>query len=156
MYGTCRALATPATHSAIFSACFSLSMTHGPAIRKRSGPPLSMLPTLKGFTTKDTTEHKDYHSILREPSCPLWLSLVYFFRTVEAFQIGGLFARAELAAMLVRCADKSAEQRMRFQRLRLELRMELAAQEVGMSGKLHNFDVSGIRSRPGDTQAGAG
>src|ERR671925_917019 len=100
------ALATPATHSAIFSACFSLSITHGPAIRKSSGPPISTLPTLKGLTTQDTKEHKDYHPFLREPSCPLWLAFRYSVWPVETLQIRGLFLGAALAAVLVRSLNK--------------------------------------------------
>ena len=49
---------------------------------------------------------------------------------------------SRLFAMLVGGADERSEQRMRLQRLRFELRMELAAQEPGMIRDLADLDVT--------------
>ena len=53
-------------------------------------------------------------------------------------------------------ADERLEQRMRLQRLRLELRMELAAEEMRMSGELDDLDVGAVGRGPGDAQARRG
>jgi len=45
---------------------------------------------------------------------------------------------------------------MRLQRLRLELRMELAAQHPGMLGDLANLDVSLVGRLAGDAQPAGG
>src|SRR4051794_32497101 len=55
--------------------------------------------------------------------------------------------------MLVRGADESLEQRVRLQRFRLELRMELATDKVRMIRQLHHLHVSSIRRGTGNPQA---
>src|SRR5271166_5219806 len=45
---------------------------------------------------------------------------------------------------------------MRLQRLRLELGMELAAQEVRMAGDLDDLDVGAVRRCTADAQAAGG
>ena len=55
--------------------------------------------------------------------------------------------------MLVRRADERLEQRMRLERLGLEFRMELAADEIRMTGDFDDFDVRSVRRRAGDLQA---
>ena len=52
-------------------------------------------------------------------------------------------------------ADEGDEQRVRLQRLRLELGMELAAEEPGMVGDLADLDVRAVGRLAGDAQAGA-
>lgn len=51
MYGSFFCLAMAEIASAIFSACSSLSITQGPAMRKSSPPPMVTLPTWKLFAT---------------------------------------------------------------------------------------------------------
>ena len=57
------------------------------------------------------------------------------------------------SAMLQRRADESAEQRMRLERLGLELGMELAAQIPGMVRQLADLDVNAVGSFAGQPQA---
>ena len=45
---------------------------------------------------------------------------------------------------------------MRLQWLRFELGMELAAEEEGVTGDLHDFDVGGVGRGSGDAKAGSG
>jgi len=59
---------------------------------------------------------------------------------------GGAVRRGTLAGR----ADERGEQRMRFQRRGLELRMELAAQEPRVVGDFHDFHVDAIRRAAGD------
>src|SRR5712692_7616607 len=56
-------------------------------------------------------------------------------------------------AVLVGRADKRRKQRVRGQRLRFELGMELAAKEPGMLGRLDDLDVGAVRRASGDAQA---
>src|ERR1700761_1608566 len=59
-------------------------------------------------------------------------------------------------AVFVRGVDKGTKQRVRLKRLRLELRVKLAAQEERMVWKFDNLHVGCIRSCSGDAQSGAG
>src|SRR5882672_9306733 len=63
-----------------------------------------------------------------------------------------LFLRPTLRAELVRCRDERTEQRMRLQRLRLELRMELATDKMGMVRQFDHLDVSPVGRRTGNSQ----
>ena len=58
--------------------------------------------------------------------------------------------------MFVGRAHERLEQRMRLERLRLELGMELASDEVRMIGNFDHLDVSSVRRRAGNPQAGRG
>src|ERR1017187_2632834 len=60
-----------------------------------------------------------------------------------------------LHPVLVTRRDKRLEQRMRLQRLRLELGMELAAQEIRMSRQLDNLYISRVRGGAADGQPAA-
>src|SRR3954453_6598345 len=75
---------------------------------------------------------------------------------MEMLQLRRLFLVLAPQPVLIRRPDEAAEQRMRLQRLRLELRMELAADEEWMLGDLDHLDVSPIGGRAGDAQAAAG
>src|SRR4051795_13045689 len=59
MRGKASDLATPLMISAIRIACSSLSMTHGPAIRKRSPDPTWMSPTWKEVVMPKPFHHLD-------------------------------------------------------------------------------------------------
>src|ERR1700677_990090 len=59
-------------------------------------------------------------------------------------------------AILVGCGDKGAKEGMRLERLGLELRVELAAEEEGVTGNLDNLHVGRIGSGAGNAQAGSG
>src|SRR5258708_35069994 len=58
-----------------------------------------------------------------------------------------------LRTMLVRCRNERTEQRMRLQRLRLELGMELAADEMRMIRQSHHLYVSTVGRRPRNSQS---
>src|SRR5690349_17638933 len=77
----------------------------------------------------------------------------HFFRPVEHLHLRRSFIRAAFQSALVGRANERREHRMRLQRLRLEFRMELAADEMRMIRQLHHLDVSPIRSRSGNLQA---
>src|ERR1022692_891469 len=82
------------------------------------------------------------------------LSLRYFFRTMKHLDRRTLFPGPPFRAMLVRRRDERAEQRMRFQRLRLELGMKLASDEMRMIRQFHDLDISSVGRRAGDAQPG--
>ena len=65
-------------------------------------------------------------------------------------------ARESRVAMLVRGSDKVAEQRVRLQRLRFELRMKLAAQEERVTRNLNDLDIRRVRCGAGQAQACTG
>src|SRR5271157_5515357 len=69
----------------------------------------------------------------------------YFFPLVAASK-----------TVLVRRLDERRKQRMRLQRLRLELGMELAAQEVGVVGNLDDLDVGAVGRCAADAQSACG
>src|SRR2546426_7458214 len=136
--------------SASLSACRSLSMTHGPAIRKSGRPrPRVSPPTRTRWGMKERP---------RSRACLLNLLVAGVggkaqgahgqFDGVCACRIDAqsLAARARaLLPELGRGPDKSLEERMRFERSRLEFRVELAAQEPGMVADLHDLDIGPIR-----------
>src|SRR6266511_1775944 len=59
-------------------------------------------------------------------------------------------------AVLVARLDEADEERMRLQRLALELRVELAGEEVGMLRQLDDLDVGAVGRASRDAQSGAG
>src|SRR6202011_3037367 len=79
-----------------------------------------------------------------------------FLRPVKHLHFGCRFLRAPFQSVLVSSTHKSLEQRMRFQRLRLELGMELAPNEMRMVGKLDHLHIGSIRSRAGNPQSARG
>src|SRR5580698_4221830 len=66
---------------------------------------------------------------------------------------GALSGLRPALAMFVRRGDKGGEQRVRFQWLRLEFGMELAAEKPGMIGYFANLDVHRIRRLPGNAES---
>src|SRR5258706_12552490 len=68
---------------------------------------------------------------------------------MEHFYRRSFLFGTSLRAMLIRRRDECAEQRMRLQRLPLELGMELAADEMRLVRQFDHFDVSpfGRRTR---------
>src|SRR5580693_3521854 len=127
---------TPLMISAMRRACSSLSITQGPAMRKRSPAPTRTSPTWKEEIKK------------RSLSPPR-----YFLRTMKHLHRRSFLFGPPLRAMLISRRDKRTEQRMRLQGLRLELRMKLASDEMRMVRQFHHLDVSAIRRRPGDAQS---
>src|SRR5437762_5367034 len=73
-------------------------------------------------------------------------------RPMEHLHLGALLLGPPLQSRLIRRAYKRAEQGMRLERLRFELGMELAADEMGMIRQLDHFHVSSIRSRSRNPQ----
>src|SRR5208337_210770 len=149
MKGTFKERVTPLITSAMNSACFSLSITQGPAMRKRPPSPIRTPSTWKEIAMEESRR------VLRGPSCPWWsiLPVAHLLWPVEHFHLRGLFFRPPLQPMLIRRAHKRSKQRMRLQRLRLKLRMKLAADEVRVIGQLDHLDISSVRCGPGNPQA---
>ena len=58
-------------------------------------------------------------------------------------------------AVLVAGGDEVAEERVWLERLGLELRVELAAEEEGMGGDLDDLDVGGVWSGSSEAQTAA-
>src|SRR5215813_2575943 len=113
------------TSSAVSTACASLSMTHGPAM-STSGPPPPML-TLPMSTREG-------------PITPL-----------PGHRRGRAVRLREL--VLVARFDESGEQRVRLQRLRLELGMELHRHVPRMRGQLDNLDELPVERSAHDLEA---
>src|SRR5580765_1772175 len=113
MTGTSQRLAISRIAAAVSSACEALSMTHGPRM-KASGcpPPTEKDPIRTGFTVPIL-------SIRRRPD-------------VRRLQPTGLVAIARF--------DEAREERMRRERLRLELGMELDGDEPRMRRQLRDLD----------------
>src|SRR5581483_11342193 len=158
MNGTRSARATPATHSAILSACSSLSMTHGPAIRNSSPQPIFTLPTWKEFNTGFTFHVSRFRGV-SGATCnvkPRNVKPLGPRRPQKLLHLRRMLRLLARTSVLMGRLDKRREQRMRLQRLRLELGMELAAQEVRMVRDLHNLHVRPIRRRPRDLQPRGG
>src|SRR5690242_1143377 len=78
------------------------------------------------------------------------------FRPQEQFFFHFHLPRTALASILVRRLDEFPEERLRVERLRFELRMELAAQEIRMVPDFYDLDVSSIWSRTRDPKSRAG
>src|SRR5436309_14391458 len=78
------------------------------------------------------------------------------FRAMKHLQLFVYPAFASRASVLISSLHKRAKQRMGLQRLRLEFRMELAAQKIRMIGQFDDLHVSPIRSCTGDLHSGAG
>src|SRR5579885_3082082 len=76
-----------------------------------------------------------------------------FLRAMEHFHLCGFFFRPAFRSVFVSRANKCAEQRMRLERLRLELRMELTSDEVRMIRQFDHFHVRSIGRRTGNLQA---
>src|ERR1022692_1255076 len=64
--------------------------------------------------------------------------------------------REPLAPVTISRADKRLEERVRLQRLALELRMELAPQHPGVLGDLADFHVGLVGRLAGDAQSARG
>src|SRR3984885_6811947 len=77
----------------------------------------------------------------------------HFLRTVEHLDSRRFFLCAPLHSILIRCANECAEQRMWLEWLRLELRMELAADEMRMVRQFDHLHVGPARSGSGNTQS---
>src|SRR5580698_315366 len=164
MNGKPSPLVTPLMISAMRMACSSLSITHGPAIRKRSPEPMWTSPTLKevcietnmyrGFS-RICTDFFNLGLIRVDPRKSVALLFLdsYFFRPVEHLYRRRLLVGSPFRAMLIRRAYECMKQRMRLERLRLEFRMELAADKMRMVGQLHHLHVSSIGGRTGDAQS---
>ena len=60
------------------------------------------------------------------------------------------------AAVFDGCADEGAKEGMRFERLRFELGVELAAEVPGMISEFADFDVDAVRGLAGELQAALG
>src|SRR6476660_322642 len=107
---------TPLITSAMKRACFSLSITQGPAIRKRLPEPIRTLSIWKEVvmfeTTEDTEETEktvtfEFLSVLRV-ICG-YLSFPDLFRTMKHFHFRSCFFRSTFQSMLIRGADESLE-----------------------------------------------
>src|SRR5260370_20313387 len=81
------------------------------------------------------------------------------FRSALLVGGAGVFGeefRGESEVVLVAGGDEVAEDGMGLQRLGLEFRMKLAAQEEGMCWNFNDFDVGGVGGGAGDAEASAG
>src|SRR5258708_99524 len=77
------------------------------------------------------------------------------FRPQKHLHIFRALGIAPLLAVLVARFDERAEQRMRLQRLGLEFRMELAAQEIRMIRNLNNPNIYCIGRDAREPQSGS-
>src|SRR5689334_17949146 len=112
--------------SAIRCTCSSDSITHGPA--------MSTSAPLRKLSKSIATEVLVFHGL------GLRLGRHGFLR------LSGLGKRRDpLPPVFVCRPDEGLKQRMRFQRFRFELRMELAAQIPRMVRDLTNLDIRAVR-----------
>src|SRR5438128_2394603 len=113
MTGTPQRVAVSRIAAAVSSACDALSMTHGPRM-KASGlpPPTESDPIRTGFTVPILSVRRG--------------------RDVHRIELPGLMPVARF--------HEAREERMRLERLRLELRMELDGHKPRVRGELRNLD----------------
>src|SRR4051794_1834308 len=160
MRGMASDLATPLMISAIRIACSSLSMTHGPAIRKRSPDPTWMSPTWKEVVMPKPFHHLDeVEGNSRIPRClsdavAKILSPRDSLRPMKHLYLDGFFLGPPPLPILVRCSHKCPKQRMRLERLRLELGMELATDKMRMIRQFHHLHISPVGRRSRDSKTG--
>src|SRR5271165_6732382 len=81
------------------------------------------------------------------------LPRTYVVRPMEHFLFNRCFLRAPLQPMLISRPYESLEQRMRLQRLRLELRMKLTTNIMRVVRKLDHLHISPVRRRPRNSQS---
>src|SRR4051812_34767529 len=143
MNGTFSRRARSASCTASPDACRSLSMTQGPAMRtKGAPPPIGMSPSLTGITqTLYRPGNRQLAGLVgQEPDLPSRDGCCCPGRRVRGFSpIAGF--------------DEAGEQRMRVQRLRLELRMELHGEVPWMIGQFGNLDELAVRRPTRDAQS---
>src|SRR5437773_10320639 len=75
------------------------------------------------------------------------LSGRHFLWPMEHLQLSGFFLRTPLAPVVICRTYECPTQRMGLEWLRFELRMKLAADEMGMVGQFDHFDVRAVRRR---------
>src|SRR5690349_13225187 len=109
--------------SAVSIACASLSITHGPAMSARGPPPRLTPPT----STREVSTRLPYHGRCRR--LPL----------------------SELVA--VARFDETGEQRMRLQRLRLELGVELHRDVIRVVRQLDDLDELAVERAADDLES---
>src|SRR5271157_2178973 len=134
--------ATPLTISAMRSACSSLSITQGPAMRNRSPEPTRTLSIWKDRVIGSSGDRAIGSSkiAVRSPD----LSPPHFFRAQEHLYLGGFFPVFLFLPVFVGSADERPKQRVRLKRLRFELRMELTPDEKRIAGNLDHFNIRAI------------
>src|SRR5579884_3343885 len=124
IYGTRSSRVTALIASAILRACVSLSITHGPAMRKSSPDPTCTLPISNSVVAFAIPNAVTNPYQFRRPS-GMTKSLALWPQKQFLFYFNLL--RATLASILIRRLDELAEEWMRLKWFRLEFRMELAA-----------------------------
>src|SRR5579885_2797828 len=153
IYGTRSSRVTALIASAILRACVSLSITHGPAMRKSSPDPTCTLPisnSVVAFAIPNAVRnpYQFRRSVGNDKKSSALAS--------EIILLHFNLVCATLASILVRRLDEFAEERMRLEWLRLEFRVELAAEEVRMVRNLKDLDVSSVRRGSGNAKSSAG
>src|SRR5438128_74732 len=113
------------------SACVSLSITHGPAMKTSGAPPPIRSPgTISTAPLIGIGPEQDPSLALA--GAPVLGALVDRARDLRDRRVlDGLLAEPA-QAVLVGGADEVPEERMGIERARLELRMKLAGEEPGM------------------------
>src|ERR1019366_9790125 len=163
---------TPLMISAMRSACSSLSITQGPAMRNRSPAPTRTLSIWKDkvkilyrrdaenlfqfchFSVLSSRAKRGTCSSRRSLRLGGELSPSHFFRPQEHLDLCRVLLLFLFLPVFVRSAHECLKQRMRLQRFRFEFRMELASDEERMTGNLHHLNVGAVRSRAGNAQPG--
>src|SRR5258707_518125 len=163
------------TCSAIYRACFSLSITQGPAIRKSGLPPprrseprgISRGVVIRSIEDSTGSEKSGGTGGGKPPHPRSCGGVGYGAKNGSSRRVGGRcvlsLGRGDsggsrgpcfLLLVLQRRTDESRKKRMRLQRFGLELRVELAPQEPGMLRRLDDLHVILVWRAPGDAQAG--
>src|SRR5581483_6602819 len=78
----------------------------------------------------------------------------HFLWTQEHFDFLSVLCGLALLPVFIRRTDKVLEQGVRFERLRLEFRVELAPDKVGVIRQLDHLDIGSVGWRPGDAHSG--
>src|SRR6185437_3476551 len=139
---------TPLMTSAMKIACCSLSITHGPAIRKRLPDPMRM-----DSTWKETLMSFEFQVSSQFSKLETALPARHFHWPMEHLHFCGLLLFRPFLCVLVGRPYECPEERMRLQRLRLKFGMELAPNEVGMVRQFDHFNIRAVWGGTGDSQA---
>src|SRR5712692_1505058 len=149
MSGIFCSAAISARRSAIIAQCASLSITQGPAI-STSGcvPPMRRPP----ISISRAVCMSDFRRLPKPLAYAGSAAFSTAFGAPRALLRGfqpradaAVFGRFERQPALVGGADKRRKERVRRERLRFELGVELAADEPGMVGRLDDLDVGAVR-----------
>src|SRR5712692_8761117 len=154
MSGIFCSAAISARRSAIIAQCASLSITQGPAISTSGFVPPMRRPPISISRAACMSDFRRLPKPLAYAGGAAFSTAFgarrALLRGFEPRADAAVFRRFERQPAFVGGADKRRKERMRRERLRFELGVELAADEPGMTRRLDDFNVRAVGRAAGD------